>query len=50
MPDIDIDFADREQILSMIDHRVAKLDTNKKHIQEFMSQRFLTILWTIYQQ
>ena len=31
MPDIDIDFADREQILSMIDHRVAKLDTNKKH-------------------
>ena len=31
MPDIDIDFADREMILSMIDHRVAKLDTNKKH-------------------
>ena len=31
MPDIDIDFADREQILSLIDHRIAKLDTNKKH-------------------
>tara|TARA_B100001564_G_scaffold301246_1_gene268511 strand:- start:1020 stop:1592 length:573 start_codon:yes stop_codon:yes gene_type:complete len=31
MPDIDIDFADREQILSMLNHRVAKLDTDKKH-------------------
>ena len=31
MPDIEIDFADREQILSLIDHRIAKLDTNKKH-------------------
>ena len=31
MPDIDIDFADREKILSMLDHRIAKLDTNKKH-------------------
>lgn len=29
--DIDIDFADREQILSKIQHRVAKLKTDKKH-------------------
>lgn len=31
MPDIDIDFADRELILSKIPHRVAKLDSGKKH-------------------
>jgi hypothetical protein len=31
MPDIDIDFADRDIILSQIDHRVAKLNTGKKH-------------------
>ncbi len=31
MPDIDIDFADRDIILNKIQHRVAKLDTNKKH-------------------
>src|SRR6056300_474989 len=31
MPDIDIDFADRSVILSQIQHRVAKLDTGKKH-------------------
>tara|TARA_Y100000385_G_C12933297_1_gene567744 strand:- start:321 stop:878 length:558 start_codon:yes stop_codon:yes gene_type:complete len=31
MPDIDIDFADRSIILSKIQHRVAKLDTGKKH-------------------
>jgi len=31
MPDIDIDFADREIILSQLKHRVAKLDTGKKH-------------------
>ena len=31
MPDIDIDFADREAILSKLTHRVAKLDTGKKH-------------------
>ncbi len=31
MPDIDIDFADRDVILSQLDHRVAKLDTGKKH-------------------
>ena len=31
MPDIDIDFADRDVILSMLSHRVAKLDNNKKH-------------------
>ena len=31
MPDIDIDFADRNDILKKIDHRVAKLDTGKKH-------------------
>ena len=31
MPDIDIDFADRDIILSHIEHRVAKLDTGKKH-------------------
>ena len=31
MPDIDIDFADRNVILSKIQHRVAKLDTGKKH-------------------
>jgi hypothetical protein len=31
MPDIDIDFADRDVILNKIKHRVAKLDTGKKH-------------------
>ena len=31
LPDIDIDFADRDVILSQIQHRVAKLDTEKKH-------------------
>ena len=31
MPDIDIDFANRDIILSKIQHRVAKLDTGKKH-------------------
>jgi len=31
LPDIDIDFADRSVILDKIQHRVAKLDTGKKH-------------------
>ena len=31
MPDIDIDFADRDVILSQLEHRVAKLNTGKKH-------------------
>lgn len=31
MPDIDIDFADRDIILRQLKHRVAKLDTGKKH-------------------
>ena len=31
MPDIDIDFANRDLILNKIQHRVAKLDTGKKH-------------------
>ena len=31
MPDIDIDFADRNKVLNLIEHRVAKLDTGKKH-------------------
>ena len=31
MPDIDIDFADRNIILNKIQHRVAKLSTGKKH-------------------
>ena len=31
MPDIDIDFADRDIILSHVKHRVAKLDSGKKH-------------------
>ena len=31
MPDIDIDFPDRDIILSQIKHRVAKLNTGKKH-------------------
>ena len=31
MPDIDIDFADRDVILTKIQHRVAKLNTGKKH-------------------
>ena len=31
MPDIDIDFADRDVILEKLNHRVAKLDTGKKH-------------------
>ena len=31
MPDIDIDFADSDIVLSHIKHRVAKLDSGKKH-------------------
>ena len=31
LPDIDIDFADRSHILDKIEHRVAKLNTGKKH-------------------
>ena len=31
MPDIDIDFADRDIILSHLKHRIAKLNTGKKH-------------------
>jgi DNA polymerase III alpha subunit len=31
MPDIDIDFADRDVVLSKLQHRVAKLDSEKKH-------------------
>ena len=31
MPDIDIDFADRDVVLSKIQHHVAKLDSGKKH-------------------
>ena len=31
LPDIDIDFADRDIILSQLKHRVAKLNTGKKH-------------------
>ena len=31
MPDIDIDFADRSVILDKLEHRIAKLDTGKKH-------------------
>lgn len=31
MPDIDIDFADRDIILSQLEHRVAKLNSGKKH-------------------
>ena len=31
MPDIDIDFADRDIILSQIQHRVARLGSEKKH-------------------
>jgi len=31
MPDIDIDFADREQALNLIDYRIAKLENGKKH-------------------
>ena len=31
MPDIDIDFADRDIVLSTLKHSVAKLDSGKKH-------------------
>ena len=31
MPDIDIDFADRDIILNKVKHRIAKLDSGKKH-------------------
>ena len=31
MPDIDIDFADRKILLKKIRHRVARLNTGKKH-------------------
>jgi len=31
MPDIDIDFADRNVVLNKIQHRVAKLENGKKH-------------------
>ena len=31
MPDIDIDFADRDKVLSLVNHRIAKLENGKKH-------------------
>ena len=31
LPDIDIDFADRDIILDKINHRIARLDSGKKH-------------------
>lgn len=31
MPDIDIDFANRDSILKILEHRTAKLENNKKH-------------------
>ncbi len=31
MPDIDIDFADRDDILTVIKHRIARLNIEKKH-------------------
>ena len=31
MPDIDIDFADRDLVLKKLPHRVARLETGKKH-------------------
>jgi len=31
MPDIDIDFADRDEVLSIIPHRIASLPSGKKH-------------------
>jgi Fe-S oxidoreductase len=31
MPDIDIDFKNRDEILSILPHRVARLETGKKH-------------------
>ena len=31
MPDIDIDFSNRDHLLSMLSHRVARLDNGKKH-------------------
>src|SRR5210317_2429176 len=31
MPDIDIDFSNRDIILNKIQHRIAKLNTGKKH-------------------
>ena len=36
MPDIDIDFADRDVILSHLKHRVAKLNTGKKHSEQLL--------------
>ena len=31
MPDIDIDFADRTEVLGKLKHRIARLDEKKKH-------------------
>jgi len=31
MPDIDIDFADRSQALALLEHRIATIESNKKH-------------------
>ena len=31
MPDIDIDFADRDVVLDKINHRIARLNKDKKH-------------------
>lgn len=31
MPDIDIDFKNRDEILSILTHRIARLETGKKH-------------------
>ena len=38
MPDIDIDFADRNVVLDKLKHRIAKLDTGKSTTQEFITE------------
>lgn len=44
MPDIDIDFADRNKILSIIDHRIAALSNSKKHNTGIYELKYLVIL------
>ena len=39
MPDIDIDFADRNVVLDKLKHRIAKLDTGKAQHRS-LSQKF----------
>ena len=47
MPDIDIDFANRDVILKKLKHRVAKLNDTKKHNTGIYVNEYQTALNTV---